>query len=513
MLEAIFIGFAFSVGLIVSAIGLPPLIGYLAAGFIISAFSSFLDLPVLALSSLEHIAHYGVLLLLFTVGLKLNIKKVARPEVIGTSLLHFFLSTSTFAVSIYFIVGTSIETSVMLATALSFSSTVLAAKTLEGKQELKAFHGRVAIGILIAQDLIAMVVMSIASGKTPSAWAFGLFLLPLIRPLLYKVLDSSGNEELMILFGLLLAVVVGGGAFEAVGLSGELGALAMGAIMSGHKKSAFLSERLWSLKEIFLVGFFLSIGLKGLPTYDDLYFAFAVTMLLPIQVVIFFGLLVYFKLKARSAFLTTISLTNFSEFGLIVCAAVMPEWTISIALAVTFSFIFSAPLNRFAHPIFDRIEKYASKFERNVRHPDEESIVLGDATILMMGMGKIGASAYKNLQQYGKTVGIDSDQELVALHRENGLNVQYADVEHLGIWESLDLSNLKYCVLALKHTEATKGIIEALTKKGFEGLIVAHSLNEDAAQIIKDSGADEAYITADEAGAGLASKVALSMKM
>jgi glutathione-regulated potassium-efflux system ancillary protein KefC len=93
---------------------------------------------------------------------------------------------------------------------LSFSSTVLAAKVLEGKRELRAFHGRVAIGVLIIQDLIALVVMSIASGKVPSAWALLVFGLPLMRPLLFRLLDHSGHEELMVLLGLMLALVAGG---------------------------------------------------------------------------------------------------------------------------------------------------------------------------------------------------------------------------------------------------------------------------------------------------------------
>src|SRR5690606_14011958 len=126
-------------------------------------------------------------------------------------------------------------------------------KVLESRRELKAFHGRVAIGVLIMQDLIALLVMSLTSGQVPSAWALLVFLLPLLRPLLFRLLDHSGHEELLVLLGLMLALVVGGLGFESVGLSSELGALAFGAMLAKHPRAGELSNSLWSVKEVFLI--------------------------------------------------------------------------------------------------------------------------------------------------------------------------------------------------------------------------------------------------------------------
>ena len=229
IIEAVWLTFAFTLGMLVRAIGLPPLVGYLAAGFALSGAGNLLELPLQNGVILEHIAHLGVLLLLFTVGLKLKLKSLVRPEVIGGGLLHFAISAGIFTPALWFLAGLDLRTSLLLAIALSFSSTVLAAKVLEAKKELRAFHGRVAIGILIVQDLIALTVMSIAGGTSPSAWALLIFLMPVLRPLLYRLLDSSGHEELMLLFGLLLALAAGGYGFESVGLSSELGALHSGA--------------------------------------------------------------------------------------------------------------------------------------------------------------------------------------------------------------------------------------------------------------------------------------------
>ena len=287
MIEAVWIAFAFTLGLVVRAVGLPPLIGYLAAGFAISAASQPLNLPAENGAILEHLAHLGVLLLLFTVGLKLRLKSLVRPEVIGGGLIHFAVSCCLVAPALFLAMDITLQTAVLLAVALSFSSTVLAAKVLESKRELRAFHGRLAIGILIVQDLLALVVISVASGQSPSAWALLVFALPLFRPLLYRLMDLSGHEELLVLLGLLLALVIGGHGFELVGLSSELGALALGAMLASHPRAGELSTSLWSIKEVFLVGFFLQIGMGGLPDGEALVFAVVMALLLPLKGILF----------------------------------------------------------------------------------------------------------------------------------------------------------------------------------------------------------------------------------
>lgn len=325
MPEAIWITFAFSLGLLVKMAGLPPLVGYLGAGFVLSGVARTTGFAIEQTDVLEHIAHLGVLLLLFTVGLKLRLRSLVTPEVIGGSLLHFGITCAIFAPGLYLLLDIPWPTAFMLAIALSFSSTVLAAKVLESKRELRAFHGRVAIGILVMQDLIALVVMSLAAGKTPSQWALIVFGLPLLRPLLFRLLDASGHDELLVLLGLLLALVLGGLGFEAMGLSSELGALVFGAILANHPRAQELSKSLWSVKEVFLVGFFLQIGLGGLPDQDALMFAVLVGLVLPVKGMLFFFLLLAFRLRARSGFLSSLALTNYSEFGLIVASVALPQ--------------------------------------------------------------------------------------------------------------------------------------------------------------------------------------------
>ncbi|WP_404365188.1 cation:proton antiporter [Marinobacter sp.] len=508
MYEVIWIIFAFSLGLVVRLVGLPPLVGYLAAGFLLSGLGSFTALPVENGAALKHLAHVGVLLLLFTVGLKLKVKSILRPEVIGGSLLHFAITCGIFTPGIHLLAGVDWQTALLLAIALSFSSTVLAAKVLESKRELRAFHGRVAIGILIMQDLVALLVMSLASGKNPSTWALVIFGLPLLRPILFRLLDASGHDELLVLLGLLLALVLGGFGFESVGLSSELGALVFGAMLANHPRAEELSKSLWSLKEIFLVGFFLQIGMGGLPDGDALAFALIASLVLPLKGLLFFFLLLVFRLRARSSFLSSLSLTNYSEFGLIVASVALTEWLIPLAITVALSFVISAPINRIAHSIYERFSHRLIRYESQQRHPDEQPLSLGNTRVLVMGMGRTGTSAYNQL---GRTepnlTGLDSDPAKVDKHVREGRSVLFADAEDTVFWEGLHMPHLKAVILAMNDIEGKLIAARKLREKGFRGYVVAHTMYADEAEKIKAAGADEAWLTMNETGVALASHV------
>ncbi|PSF08294.1 sodium:proton exchanger [Marinobacter fuscus] len=506
MPEAIWISFAFVLGLLVKGIGLPPLVGYLAAGFVLTGLSSVSDITAEPTAVLAHIAHLGVLLLLFTVGLKLKLRSIISPEVIGGSLLHFGITCVVFTPPLFWLLEVDWLDAFMLAVALSFSSTVLAAKVLEGKRELRAFHGRVAIGILVMQDLIALVVMSLAAGKTPSEWALIVFGLPLLRPLLYKLLDASGHDELLTLLGLLLALVLGGLGFESLGLSSELGALVFGAILANHPRSQELSKSLWSVKEVFLVGFFLQIGLGGMPNQEAIVFAVVAALVLPLKGLLFYFLLLAFRLRARSSFLTSLSLANYSEFGLIVASVALPEWLIPLAITVSLSFVFSAPANRFSHAIFERVAKKISRFESDKRHPDEQPISLGDTRILVMGMGRTGTAAYDWLvPNEPRVMGLDSDPAKAEKHREQGRNVVFADAEDTTFWEGLHMPELNSVILAMSDIEGKLIAARMLRKLGFRGYIVAHTMYADEAVKIREAGANDAHLTMNETGVALAS--------
>jgi predicted Kef-type K+ transport protein len=505
--EVFAIGAAFFFGLAVRQLGLPPLVGFLAAGFVIKAVGPSFGMPAATGPILEYLADLGVLLLLFTVGLKLKLKQIAEPQVIGTALIHFACSVAIFTPVAWAFFTNDWRVALLVGIALAFSSTVLAAKMLDAKRELGNFHGRTAIGILIVQDVIALVVLATFSGELPGPWALLIFATPLLRPLLFKFLDLAGHDEVLVLTGMLLSLVIGGAGFELIGLKGEIGALVMGLLLSNHPRASELSESLWALKEVFLIGFFLSIGMSGLPDWNAVIFALVVGALLPLKGVLFFFLLVAFRLRARTSFLTALSLTAYSEFGLIVAAGI-PEaegFLAPLAIAVSVSFLVAAPLNRLAHPLFERYENHLQKFERQTRHPDEQPTDLGDADILVFGMGRTGAAAYDMLVEEGKRpIGLDADTFKVASHKDSGRNVIFADAEDSNFWNSVELSRIDAAVLAMDDIEAKLIAAKTLRSKGFSKPIVSHALYEEHVGRISKAGADRTYLTLQEAGRSLA---------
>lgn len=500
---AVWIAAAFALGLLARQLGLPPLIGFLGAGFLLNA-AGVERVPVL-----DDVAHMGVLLLLFSVGLKLRIRNLLRAEVWGVALLQFAVALLVVVLALR--AGQDYALVLVLASALSFSSTVLAAKVLEERREIRAFHGRVAIGILIVQDLIAVAVLGINDGRTLT-WAAALaLLLPLAQPLVRRLLDLAGHGELLVLFGSALALGLGGFGFEAIGLSGELGALLIGMLLANHPKAVELSDSLWSLKEFFLVGFFLTIGLTGLPTWHTLEMAALPIALLPVKVLLYFVLLLAFGLSARTGFLTGIGLATYSEFGLIVMAAaverglVPAEWLVATAIAVAVSFAIAAPLGRYSHDIFALFERFLRLFERHRRHPDDEPISLGRAEVVVVGMGRVGTGAYNHARELGrKVVGLDSDLGKVERHLGEGRRVVYADAEDPLLWHRLHLDNVKIIMLALPDTEAKILASEQLRRRGFHGLISATYVWPEERAPILAAGADVAYNYFAEAGVGLA---------
>lgn len=130
----------------------------------------------------------------------------------GPGIIHLAISTAIFTpVCLYF--GLDLQAAILVAITLGFSSTVLAAKNLETRGELGAFYGRVSIGILIVQDLVAIGIIAYAGGGTPSPWSLVLLGLPFLRPVLSWLLRFLQRDELVLLMALALAI--GGIPFSA----------------------------------------------------------------------------------------------------------------------------------------------------------------------------------------------------------------------------------------------------------------------------------------------------------
>ncbi|MCG8425753.1 MAG: cation:proton antiporter [Chromatiales bacterium] len=515
--DVAWISLAFALGLLASAIRLPPLVGFLATGFILNY------LGIASGEMLQKLADLGITLLLFTVGLKLNLRVLMRPQVWAVTGVHISLVTALFGLLIFALALTGVplfseldfKLALLLAFALSFSSTVFVVKALEEKGEMKSLHGRIAIGILVMQDLAAVIFLAASMGKLPSAWALGLLLLIPMRPLFHYVLQKSGHGELLILYGLVLAL---GGAelFELGGVKDDLGALVMGVLISAHPKAAEMAKSMLGFKNLFLVGFFLTIGMSGQLSLEALVIGVLLVPFMFAKSALFYALMTGFKLRARTSLLATLNLTNYSEFGLIVAAIgvangwLNSEWLVIISIALSLSFVISAPLNRRDDQIYSVYRDIWLKFQRTERLSDDKLLNMSGATIAIFGMGRVGSGAYDRMREaHGDTVvGIDFDGELIKRHTAKGRSVVQGDPSDADFWEKIEQAHkIELVMLALPNLQANLDALEQLREISFPGRIAAIARYPDEVERLCEAGATAVFNIYIEAGAGFAEHV------
>jgi len=517
-MDIILLSAAFISGFVALKCQLPPLVGFLVAGFGLKFFGFESN------ENIELLSDLGVTLLLFTIGLKLDVKTLLSKEIWAGATAHNLISTLFFTLSIAalkFIGVTSfnlmsLDQMLLLGFALSFSSTVFAVKNLQEKGEMNATYGTIAIGVLVMQDIFAVLFLSISTGKIPEWYALLLFLLPLLRPIFYRFLDLVGHGEMLVVYGIFMALVMGAGLFNYTGLKPDLGALILGMILAGHKKSSELSKSLFNLKELFLVCFFLNIGLAEQPTFSGTITALLFLLLLPIKGLFYYLIFNGFKFRIRTSLLASLSLFNYSEFGLIVGGlAYKMGWLagdvlVSIAIAVSLSFIIAAPLNRFGHALYQQSSRWLKEHPAEKLNKMDQLINPGNAQVLILGMGRIGTGAYDELiHQHGDIcLGVDLHPNSAKKHRTQNRNVICGDATDPDFWERiLDTGNVKLVLLAMPNHQGNQLAMEQLKLRHYTGKIAAIAAYPDQVDTIRELGVDAAFDMYHEAGSGFAKHV------
>ncbi len=517
-MELLFIIAAFASGYVALKCKLPPLVGFLVAGFTLRYFGYHTN------PAIETLADLGVTLLLFTIGLKLDVKILLAKEIWGSATLHNLLSTAFFtlvliglkSLGIALFAQVDLAQLLLLGFALSFSSTVFAIKSLQEKGGMNSNYATIAIGILVMQDIFAVLFLSASTGKVPEWYALGLVVLPLLRPLFYKLMDKSGHGEMLILFGFFMALVMGAGLFDLVGMKADLGALILGMLLASHKKSSELSKSLFNIKELFLVCFFLNIGLAEDPSLNGFVLAVILLLLLPIKGLLYFYTINLFKFRVRTSLLASLTLFNFSEFGLIVAGLAFKlgwlpgEMLVAIAMAVSLSFIIAAPINQMGHTIYRYSAKWLKEQTDEKLHLRDQRINPGHAQVLILGMGRIGTGAYDEIRtRYGKiSLGIELIEDVAHIHRQHGRNVIQGDASDSDFWERiLDTTNVKLVLLAMPHHQGNTYALQQLQARNYQGQVAAIAEYQDQVEEFVEQGVNAAFNIYNEAGAGFARHV------
>jgi len=516
--DPLWIAIAFLCGLAIRAVGLPPMVGFLLAGFMLNALGAEGGEFLNAVSDL------GITLLLFSIGLKLKLNSLARPEVWGVATLHIAMVTLLIAALVLLLSNTSLpllsgldlETALLIGFAMSFSSTVFAVKILDELGATSARHGRTAIGVLVVQDIAAVVFIAVSMGKLPSPLALALVVLIPLRFLLNWILDKAGHGELLILFGIALALV-GADFFELVGIKADVGALVFGMLLANHPKANELAKALLGFKELFLIGFFLSVGMAAAPGWIEVLIALLFILFLPVKVAMYFGLFNLFHLRASTSWRASLNLANYSEFGLIVGALatsagwLSKEWLAVFAVVMSISFILSAPLVDIRDRLYQAWRSGLKRFERPERLSGEENLNLAHIKLVVFGMGRMGTAAYNAMEaDYpGCLVGVEIDPEKAKRHSAEGRTVVNEDATNPDFWTRAPalIEGLEWVLLTLPTHKANMSAVLRLKEMGYRGSIAATSKFRDEEEALKAIGVDLTFNIYTEAGLGFANEL------
>ena len=516
MIDILTILVALACGIASRWLGLPALVGYLVAGFLLHEAS------VDAGPLLHTLASIGITLLLFTIGLKLNARELLQVRIWGTALSHMLIMQLVFTAVL---VGAAVVLpslaigtggALILAFGLTFSSTVLVIQTLQDKGQMASRHAALAIGILIIQDLAAICFLAASTGRIPEWTAL---LLPLLWPLRSAVvwlLGRCGHGELFTLAGFALAL----GAyqlFELVGIKGDLGALVVGAALAGNRKSKELARNLLNFKDLFLVGFFLSIGLDGWPQREVFLFAIAVGLLAALKPLLYFPIMTRLNVAPRTALLASSTLSNHSEFGLIVVTMAVgagwlaPHWDNALSISIAVSFLMAPLLNRRVHDFYLSHRQRLLQFETS--HVRASLPDTSNTRIIVLGMGNIGTGAYEAMavEHGGEVLGVDENEAKLERHRAQCRRVVNADASDPEFWLRLDLHQIDLVMLALTNHQENLLVGRLLDQLGYRGRLAAVVRFPEEARELEQHGISSFNLYA-QAGAGFASHAAEHLK-
>jgi hypothetical protein len=283
-------------------------------------------------------------------------------------------------------------------------------------------------------------------------------------------------------------------------------------MLAQHEKASELAKSLLSFKDLFLIGFFLTIGLTALPDMTMVIMALVFCLFIPLKAALFFGLFTTLRLRGRTSYLSSLVLSNYSEFGLIVGALAVSlgllaeTWLVVIALAVSISFILTSILYRSSHSQYHRYKDTIKRFEKDRRLKEDIYPTLHNAEFLVLGMGRVGRGAFNALSKLSNVNvwGMDADRVKTKEMADEGFNVICGDGEDVDLWDNLDIKDVQLVLLALPSIQDAINITRQLKNAGYTGKVAAIARYEDEVTSLLENGVDKVFNFFTEAGLGFA---------
>ncbi|MDQ2070650.1 cation:proton antiporter [Natronospira bacteriovora] len=498
---AILLALAVALGGVAMLLRQPLIVAFIAAGIIAGpAVAGLVPHP----DDIELLAELGIALLLFVVGLKLDLSLIRTmgPVALATGMGQVIF-TSFIGYGIAIMLGMSPVTALYVAVALTFSSTIIIVKLLSDKREIDALHGRIAIGFLIVQDIVVVLVMIGLSAFGAGAGAEGPWLEALrvfaagalmlvgiglaMRYVLPWLMEQiARNRELLVLFGIAWAVALAA-LGDAMGFSMEVGAFLAGISLASTRFRDALGARLTTVRDFLLLFFFLHLGgqlelnLLGAQVGPALILSVFVLIGNPIIVMIIMGIMGY---RSRTGFLAGLTVAQISEFSLILAALgyslghITAETVGLVTLVGLITIGLSTYLIIYSHPIYDRLAPWLRIFERqNIQQADDSHEEATQADVIVIGLGRFGYDLAMGLSdQKVRVLGVDFDPAAVDALQSESVPACYGDAEDPELPDRLPLSQARMVISTVPDPVANRALIDSIRHAGFRGrvMLTAH---------------------------------------
>ncbi len=514
---ALLLSIAALLGIIGQKLRQPLIIMFLITGII--AGPAFFGI-IRSHEQIELLAQIGIALLLFIVGLKLDVKLIAStgPVALATGLGQiFFTFTIGFIIAISF--SMSILTAAYVAVALTFSSTIIIVKLLSDKKEIDSLHGQIAIGFLIVQDIAAIIALvalttigstvetdssTYSTVLTIAAKGIGLLLfvvvaMKFVLPKLTKYLAYS--TELLTLFAITWAVFLGAGS-ELLGFNKEIGAFLAGISLASTQYRDSIGSRLISLRDFLLIFFFIDLGarmewsLVGSQLVPAVVLSLFVLIGNPLIVLTIMGIMGY---RRRTSFMAGLTVAQISEFSLIVAALGMSIGHIAletmglITMVGVITILISTYMILYSNKLFNLLSKPLNLFEKKNPYREtklDSSSVLKKFDMILIGLGTYGSEMARYLLRRGNTIlGVDFDPGVLDKWRKEGVSVLYGDISDAEIFENLPLSRTSWLINTVRSRDLNLAITKLLRNKQCPVKVALTATNEDEAKELENAGA------------------------
>lgn len=470
---------------------------------------------ITAHSELEVLASFGVTLLLFIVGLKLDMELIrSYGKVAFIAGLGQIAFTTIAGGLLGLSLGIPLAQSLFIAFALTFSSTIIIIKVLSDKFEIDSLYGRIALGVLIVQDIvvvIAIIVLSSLSMQTDmqqslsgqlfwllvkGAGFLGVIAL-ITRYALEDIVDHlAKSRELLILFAIAWAALLAM-AGDLLGFGKEIGGFLAGLSLGSTFYRDAIASRLETLRNLLLLFFFLNLGASlqlaemqsGWPAV--LVFSLFVLLIKPLIVMLMMGRL---RFRARTGFLTGITMGQVSEFSLILASLGVTLGYIDMHYASLITFVgvvtitLSTYMMKYDNVLYEWLAPHQKIFERETNRLEDAAPINLNQTIdtIVYGFGRHGEYVAKVLEDNGMHVlGIDFDPYRVKHCRQRKRQVRYGDAEDSEFVKSLPLDKVKLVVSTFPHIEANRTLVSSLREAGYQGKIALSVFHEHDIALFK----------------------------